>query len=86
MSSKIDQLENQSDLRHELRDFFKNIGNGVRKNKEKDKELRVYENENKFTKDVNIIESNKAPQEKISIEIDLIQRTTVFSNDPSMWI
>lgn len=86
MSSKIDQLENQSDLRHELRDFSKNIGNGVRKNKEKDKELTVYENENKFTKDVNIIESNKAPQEKISIEIDLIQRTTVFSNDPSMWI
>jgi len=86
MSSKIDQLENQSDLRHELRDFLKNIGNGVRKNKEKDKELTVYENENKFTKDVNIIESNKAPQEKISIEIDLIQRTTVFSNDPSMWI
>jgi len=86
MSSKIDQLENQSDLRHELRDFLKNIGNGVRKNKEKDKELTVYENENKFTKDVNIIESNKAPQEKISIEIDLIQRTTVFSNDPTMWI
>jgi hypothetical protein len=86
MSSKIDQLENQSDLRDELRDFFKNIGNGVRKNKEKHKELIVYENENKYTKDVNMIKSNKPLQEKINIEIDLIQRTTVFSNDPSMWI
>lgn len=86
MSSKIDQLENQSDLRDELRDFFKNIGNGVRKNKEKDKELIVYENENKYTKDVNMIKSNKPLQEKINIEIDLIQRTTVFSNDPTMWI
>jgi len=86
MSSKIDQLENLSDLRDELRDFFKNIGNGVRKNKEKDKEVTVNENENKFTKDVNMMESNKPLQEKINIEIDLIQRTTVFSNDPSMWI
>jgi hypothetical protein len=86
MSSKIDQLENQSDLRDELRDFFKNIGNGVRKNKEKDKQLIVNENKNKFTKDVNMIESNKPVQEKINIEIDLIQRTTVFSNDPTMWI
>jgi len=86
MSSKIDQLENQSDLRDELRDFFKNIGNGVRKNKEKDKDVTVDENENKFTKDVNMMESNKPLQEKINIEIDLIQRTTVFSNDPSMWI
>jgi hypothetical protein len=86
MSSKIDQLENQSDLRDELRDFFKNIGNGVRKNKEKDKHLIVSENKNKFTKDVNMIESNKPVQEKINIEIDLIQRTTVFSNDPTMWI
>jgi len=86
MSSKIDQLENQTDLRDELRDFFKNIGNGVRKNKEKDKEVTVNENENKYTKDVNMIKSNKPLQEKINIEIDLIQRTTVFSNDPSMWI
>jgi len=86
MSSKIDQLENQTDLRDELKDFFKNIGNGVRKNKEKDKEVTVNENENKYTKDVNMIKSNKPLQEKINIEIDLIQRTTVFSNDPSMWI
>ena len=86
MSSKIDQLENQSDLRHELTDFFKNIGNGVRRISDKDKELTVYENENKFTKGVNMIESNKPHQEKINLEIDLIQRTTVFSNDPSMWI
>jgi hypothetical protein len=46
----------------------------------------VNENENKFTKGVNMIESNKPLREKINIEIDLIQRTTVFSNDPSMWI
>ena len=86
MSSKIDQLEHPSDLRDELRDFFKNIGNCVRRNKDKDKELTVNENENKFTKGVNMIESNKPLREKINIEIDLIQRTTVFSNDPSMWI
>jgi hypothetical protein len=86
MSSKIDQLEHPSDLRDELRDFFKNIGNSVRRNEDKDKELTVNENENKFTKGVNMIESNKPLREKINIEIDLIQRTTVFSNDPSMWI
>ena len=86
MSSKIDQLEHPSDLRDELRDFFKNIGNIVRRNKDKDKELTVNENENKFTNGVNMIESNKPLREKINIEIDLIQRTTVFSNDPSMWI
>ena len=86
MSSKIDQLEHQSDLRDELRDFFKNIGNSVRRNEDKDKELTVNENESKFTKGVNMIESNKPLREKINIEIDLIQRTTVFSNDPSMWI
>jgi len=32
------------------------------------------------------MESNDKILEKISIEIDLLQRTTVFSNDPSMWI
>jgi hypothetical protein len=86
MSSKIDQLEHPSDIRDELKDYFKNIGNGARKNKDKDKELTVNENENKFAKGVNTTESNKLPLEKINIEIDLIQRTTVFSNDPSMWI
>jgi len=33
-----------------------------------------------------MIDSNKTPREKINIEIDLIQRTKVFSSDPSMWI
>jgi len=32
------------------------------------------------------MESKDKILEKINIEIDLFQRTTVFSNDPSMWI
>jgi len=31
-------------------------------------------------------ESKDVPFKKISIEIDLFQRTTVFCTDPSMWI
>ena len=82
MNSKVDQLENQPDLVDELTDFFKNL----RKRKQIDKEITLHENRNKFTTNTNIIESDKRLREKIIIEIDLNQRTTVFSNDLSMWI
>jgi len=82
MNSKVDQLENQPDLVDELTDFFKNL----RKRKQIDKEVTLHENRNKFTTNTNIIESDKRIREKIIIEIDLNQRTTVFSNDLSMWV
>lgn len=82
MNSKVDQLENQPDLVDELTDFFKNL----RKRKQTDKEITMHENRNKFTTNTNIIESDKKLREKIIIEIDLNQRTTVFSNDLSMWV
>lgn len=82
MSSKIDQLENQPDLADRLMDFFKNIW----RSKEKDNEITLNESKNKLTTNTNVLESNKTLREKINIEIDVIQRTTVFSNNPSMWI
>lgn len=82
MNSKVDQLENQEDLVDELTDFFKNL----RKRKQKDKEITLHENRNKFTNNTNIIDSDKRLREKINIEIDLNQRTTVYSNDHSMWV
>jgi hypothetical protein len=82
MNSKVDQLENQPDLVDELTDFFKNL----RKRKQIDKEVTLHENRNKFTTNTNIIESDKRLRKKIIIEIDLNQRTTVFSNDLSMWV
>ena len=82
MNSKVDQLENQQDLVDELTDFFKNL----RKRNQKDKEITLHENRNKFMTNTNIIESDKRLREKINIEIDLNQRTTVYSNDHSMWV
>jgi hypothetical protein len=82
MNSKVDQLENQPDLVDELTDFFKNL----RKRKQIDKEITMHENRNKFSTNTNIIESDKRLREKIIIEIDLNQRTTVYSNDLSMWV
>lgn len=82
MNSKVDQLENQQDLVDELTDFFKNL----KKRKQKDKEITFNENRNKFMTNTNIIESDKRLREKINIEIDLNQRTTVYSNDHSMWV
>jgi len=84
MNSKVDQLENQPDLVDELTDFFKNLRKGKRK--QIDKEVTLHENRNKFTTNTNIIESDNRLREKIIIEIDLNQRTTVFSNDLSMWV
>jgi hypothetical protein len=76
MSSKVDQLEEQSDLEQ-----------GIKITRERVMEIptnRVQEDD-KFATDVSM-ESNGKILEKISIEIDLFQRTTVFSNEPSMWI
>jgi hypothetical protein len=82
MSSKVDQLENQPDLAGELRDFLRNFGSY----KERDEAITGNKNKDKSTTNMKMIDSNKAPHEKINIEIDLNQRTTVFSSDPSMWI
>jgi hypothetical protein len=76
MSSKVDQLEEQSDLEQ-----------GIKITRERVIEIptnRVHEDE-KFATDVDM-ESKDEILKKIDIEIDLFQRTTVFSNDLSMWI
>ena len=76
MSSKVDQLEEQSDVEQ-----------GIKITRERVMEIptnRVHEND-RFATDVNM-ESKDEILKKINIEIDLFQRTTVFSNDPSMWI
>jgi hypothetical protein len=82
MSSKVDQLENNPDLAGELRDFLRNFGGC----KERDEAIMGNKNKDKSPTNMKMINSNKTPREKINIEIDLIQRTTVFSSDPSMWI
>ena len=84
MNSKVDQLENQPDLVDELTDFFKNLRRRIQKYK--DKEITLHEYRNKFTANTNNLESDKRIRKKIIIEIDLNQRTTVFSNDLSMWV
>jgi len=81
MDSKIGQLENQTNLTHELRELFKNIITS----KEKVRETTQNETKNVLT-NVKSMQSNKMLREKIHIELDLFQRTTVFSNRPSMWI
>lgn len=81
MNSKIGQLENQPDLTHELRELFKNIT----MSKEKGRENTQSETKNVLT-NTKSMQSNKKLREKIHIELDLFQRTTVFSNNPSMWI
>lgn len=82
MSAKVDQLENQPDLAGELRDFLRNFGS----NKERDEAIMGDKNKDKSTTNMKIIDSNKTPRKKINIEIDLIERTTLFSSVPSMWI
>ena len=76
MSSKVDQLQEQSDLEQ-----------GIKITRERVMEIptnRVHEDDELAT-DVNM-ESKDEILKKINIEIDLFQRTTVFSNDLSMWI
>lgn len=82
MSSKVDQLENHPDLAGELRDFLRNFGSY----KERDEVIMGNKNKDKSITNMKMIDSNKTPREKVNIEIDPIQRTTVFSSDPSMWI
>ena len=76
MSSNVDQLEVQSDLEQ-----------GIKMSRERVMEIPTNSahEDDKFSTDVNM-ESKDKILEKINIEIDLFQRTTVFSNDPSMWI
>jgi hypothetical protein len=75
MSSNADQLEAQSDLER------------ITMSGERVMEIPTnsVHADDKFATDVNM-ESKDKILEKINIEIDLFQRTTVFSNDPSMWI
>jgi hypothetical protein len=75
MSSNADQLEAQSDLER------------ITMSGERVMEIPTnsVHADDKFATDVNM-ESKDKTLEKINIEIDLFQRTTVFSNDPSMWI
>lgn len=82
MSSKVDQLENHPDLAGELRDFLRNFGS----NKEREEAIIGDINKDKSATNMKMIDSNKTPSRKINIEIDLIQRTTIYSSDPSMWI
>ena len=75
MSSNADQLEAQSDLER------------ITMSGERVMEIPTnsVHADDKFATDVKM-ESKDKILEKINIEIDLFQRTTVFSNDPSMWI
>ncbi|HSA74301.1 MAG TPA: hypothetical protein VLD84_10145 [Nitrososphaeraceae archaeon] len=76
MRSKIDQLEEQS-----------NLEQGIKTTRKSVMEIptdRVHKDD-KFVTDVHM-ESKDKVFEQINIKIDLFQRTAVFSNDPSMWI
>ncbi|HYY86155.1 MAG TPA: hypothetical protein VE594_03520 [Nitrososphaeraceae archaeon] len=82
MSSKVDQLENQQDPVTNLSQLKKSKGNY-----ETDRQNKVVPITDNFTTGVviNDDESNKTHRE-INIEIDIFQRTTVFSSDFTMWI
>lgn len=81
MSSKVNQLENQRDRVTELDHFEKLQSTG-----EAGRQTNTVDITNNFTKDIGMTEFNKTPSEKINVEIDIFQRTTVFSGDVSMWI
>ena len=76
MSSNVDQLEEQSDMEQDIK---------ITRERVMEIPTNRVQEDDKFATDVSM-ESNDKILEKISIEIDLLQRTTVFSNDPSMWI
>ena len=76
MSSKVDRLEEQSGLEQDIK---------ITRERVMEIPTNRVQEADKFATDV-CMESNDKILEKISIEIDLLQRTTVFSNDPSMWI
>ena len=76
MSSNVDQLEEQSDMEQDIK---------ITRERVMEIPTNSVHADDKFATDVNM-ESKDKTLEKINIEIDLFQRTTVFSNDPSMWI
>lgn len=80
MSSKADQLGNPQDGVTELSRFKKSKGNYKTDSQNKSVEIA-----NIFTVGVVMNEDNKTHHE-ITIEIDIFQRTTVFSSDFTMWI
>lgn len=82
MSSKVDQLENQQDPVTNLSHLKKSKGDY-----ETDRQNEAVPITDNFTTGVVISEdeSNKTDHE-INIEIDVFQRTTVFSSDFTMWI
>lgn len=81
MSSKVDQLENQQNEATELSHFKKFQSKDETKKLNKEVEAR-----DNFTTEIVMTEHNSTPREKINIEIDIFQRTAVFSSDFSMWI
>lgn len=81
LSSKANQLENQQDRVTGLNSFEK-----LQSNDEADCQIKAINTTDNFTVDIGMTESNKPPHEKITIEIDIFQRTAVFSSDVSMWI
>ena len=80
LSSKVNQLKNQRDRVTELNHVEK-----LRSNSEAVRKIKAVDNTEKFTNDIEMTESN-IPNEKTIIEIDVFQRTAVFSDDVSMWI
>ncbi len=80
MSSKLNQLENQQDEATELSHLKK-----FQNKDEKDKQNKAVGTKDNFTTDIVMTEPNRT-HEKINIEIDIFQRTAVFSSDFSMWI
>ena len=80
MSSKLNQLENQQDEATELSHFKK-----FQNKDETDNQNKAVGTKDNFTTDTVMTEPNRT-HEKINIEIDIFQRTAVFSSDFTMWI
>jgi hypothetical protein len=58
----------------------------LQSNDEAESEIRMIDISDNFTEDMLVPESRKSAHEKINIEINIFQRTSVFSSDISMWI
>jgi hypothetical protein len=80
MSSKVDQLENHQDQVTELCHLKNSNGNY-----QTERQNKAVEITDSSATDVVMNESNKTHRE-IKIEIDIFQRTAVFSSDFTMWI
>jgi hypothetical protein len=81
LSSKVSQLKNHKDRVTGL-----NFIEKLQSNDEAESEIRMIDTSDNFTEDMLVPESGKSPHEKINIEINIFQRTSVFSSDISMWI